>query len=199
MPSSFGAAAAISTTPERVSTVRGSTIVPPSTCFNGCGRKRSRVDSEAAPVRRDDFAGDEAIEREAELARQPAETSAQGDAADADGRAVPEGNDQAALAEGSGDISRQRSTTDPELSRLHGRLDAAHPPEVDHHAAFNASETANAVSAAANRHLQTFGARVQQPGAHLVLVGDAGDDGRPRLMGVVIDPPRVLILSVAGA
>jgi hypothetical protein len=139
------------------------------------------------------------VDGEPELAAQPADPAAQGDAANADARAVAERDDQAVDRGGGGQPAGGGSRLDPGGPSGRVDLDGPHRRQVDQQPALGAAVAGQAVTAAADRDLEAgAGGELQRPG-DVPGVGRPDDQRRVEVAEQVVAPPGVVVAGVAGA
>jgi hypothetical protein len=139
------------------------------------------------------------VDGEPELAAQPADPAAQGDAAHADVRAVAERHDQAVGRGGFGQLAGGDPRLHPGDPRGRVDLDGPHGGQVDQQPALGAAVAGQAVPAAADRDLEAgAGGELQRPG-DVPAVDRPDDHRRAEIVEEVVAPSGVVVAGVARA
>jgi hypothetical protein len=142
--------------------------------------------------------GEQVIDREAPVAGKPADTAAEGEAADPDVRAVAERDGHSlgerGLHEAAGPDAGARRPDPP----LRVDLDRVEPGEVEQDAALGGTVARDRVAAASDRELGAGLARERDRPDDVVLARRADDDRRATVHGGVDDLAGGVVAVVVG-
>jgi hypothetical protein len=144
-----------------------------------------------------DLGGQQRIDRQAVLARQVADATAKGEAADADRAGVPEADGQPVRGRRGRDLAGGQSRLCPRGATLDVDVERLHVTQVEHDPDVGGAVAGAAVAAAAHGELRAGLARQRDDRRDVGCVRDAHDHGRSGIELAGHDRARGVVFGVA--
>jgi hypothetical protein len=159
---------------------------------------RLGVHAQKLPVRGHEFGAEQVVDREAVLADEEADSSAERQPADPDRAGVAEGRRQAVLRCGVRVAAGCYTAAHPSRAALDVDLQPGQIAQVEHDPALGRAVARNAVAAAPDRELDTGLSRERDHPRDVVRVGCADDRPGPAVDSSVEDRATFVIAGLSG-